>query len=66
MHYMRKKEISEGVEIFGGYFLNSYGQAEAQRKAIKKAELNRQSKKIQIELSKEEIDIIEKLSQNDE
>lgn len=66
MRYMRKKEICEGVEIFGGYYLNSNAQADKQSEALKQAEFNRKTKNYQVELSQEEIEIIEELSKNDE
>jgi hypothetical protein len=63
---MSKKYLCEGVEIFGGYYLNSNAQADKQSEALKQAEFNRKTKNYQVELSQEEIEIIEELSKNDE
>lgn len=66
MQYIRGNEVREGVQVFGGYFINSEGQAEYQNKALILAEENRRNKVIQIELSAEEQAIVKELSKNDE
>lgn len=66
MQYIRGNEVSEGVQVFGGYFINSDGQTEVQNKALILAEENRRNKVVQIELSAEEQDIVNELSKNDE
>lgn len=66
MQYIRGNEVCEGVQVFGGYFINSDGQTEAQNKALILAEENRHNKVVQIELSAEEQAIVNELSKNDE
>lgn len=66
MQYIRGKDVCDGVRVFGGYFINSDGQAEAQNKALILAEENRRNKVVQIELSTEEQVIVNELSKNDE
>lgn len=66
MQYIRGNEVCEGVQVFGGYFINSDGQAEAQNKALILAEENRRNKVVQIELSSEEQAIVNELSKRDE
>lgn len=66
MQYIRGKDVCDGVQVFGGYFINSEGQTEAQNKALILAEENRRNKVVQIELSSEEQEIVNELSKNDE
>ena len=66
MQYIRGKDVCDGVQVFGGYFINSEGQTEAQNKALILAEENRCNKIVQIELSSEEQAIVNELSKNDE
>lgn len=66
MQYIRGKDVCEGVQVFGGYFINSAGQTELQNEALIIAEENRRSKVVQIELSAEELEIVNELSKNDE
>ena len=66
MQYIRGKDVCEGVQVFGGYFINSAGQTEAQNKALILAEENRRNKVVQIELSADELEIVNELSKNDE
>lgn len=66
MQYIRGKDVCEGVQVFGGYFINSEEQTEAQNKALILAEENRRNKVVQIELSAEEQAIVNELSKNDE
>lgn len=66
MQYIRGKEACEGVQVFGGYFVNSKGQSASQTEALEKAEQARAGKIVQIELSAEEQEIVNELSKNDE
>ena len=66
MQYIRGKDVCEGVQVFGGYFINSVGQTERQNEALRLAEEIRRNKVVQIELSAEEQAIINELSKNDE
>lgn len=64
--YRDKMQYIRSKEAFGGYFINSAGQAEMQNEALILAEEHRRSKVVQIELSAEEQAIINELSKNDE
>lgn len=66
MQYIRAKEVCEGVQVFGGYFINSKGQSASQTEALEMAEQSRAGKIVQIELSAEEQEIVNELSKNDE
>lgn len=66
MQYIRGKDVCEGVQVFGGYFINSAGQTDLQNKALILAEENIRNKVVQIELSAEEQAIVNELSKNDE
>lgn len=66
MQYIRGKEVCEGVQVFGGYYINSTAQTKAQNEALILAEGNRRNRVVQIELSAEEQEIVNKLSKNDE
>lgn len=66
MQYIRGKEVCEGVQVFGGYFINSVGQAARQNEALILAEENRRNRVVRVELSAEEQAIVNELSKNDE